>query len=51
MRHGKRSTLRDEVANGLVLEDDFYAGLAEFEQNPNKTAQDFFAELLAAVNE
>ena len=43
-------TMRDEVANGLVLEDNFYAGLAEFEQNPNKTAPSFFAELLEAVN-
>jgi hypothetical protein len=47
----RETTLRDEVANGLVLEDNFYAGLAEFERNPDKTAPGFFAELLAAVNE
>ena len=47
----EETTLRDEVANGLVLEDDFYAGLAEFERDPDKTAPDFFAELLTAVNE
>jgi hypothetical protein len=46
----EESTLHDEVANGLVLEDGFYAGLAEFERNPNKTAPGFFAELLEAVN-
>jgi hypothetical protein len=34
-----------------VLEDEFYAGLAEFERNPDKTAPGFFTELLAAVNE
>ena len=46
----EETTLHNEVANGLVLEDDFYAGLAEFEQSPDKTAPGFFPELLAAVS-
>ncbi len=43
--------LREEVANGLVLEDNFYQALEQFEQNPDQSAQDFFTETLKTVHE
>ena len=39
------------VTNGLVLEDNFYQALAQFEQSPSLSVQDFFNEMLKTVNE
>jgi len=47
----EEGVLRDEVANGLVLEEHFYQNLQQFEQNPDQSAQDFFIEMLKTVNE
>jgi hypothetical protein len=42
--------MADEVSNGLVLVDDFYTGLAAYEERPAQSAQDFIAELLGATD-
>lgn len=39
-------TLRDEVANGLVLEDNFYQALEQYEKNTALSAKDFFSQML-----
>jgi hypothetical protein len=44
-------TMADEVANGLVLVDDFYQGLEAYEQQPDQSARAFIAQLLQAVHE
>ncbi len=43
--------LLDEVTNGLVLEDNFYQALAQFEQSPSLSMQDIFNEMLKTVKE
>jgi hypothetical protein len=45
------ATLKDEVAHGLVLEEDFYQALGRFEGNPNLDARGFFREMLKQVAE
>jgi hypothetical protein len=41
--------MHDEVANGLVLIDEFYRALTEYEQSPSQSVQEFFAEVLKTV--
>jgi hypothetical protein len=45
------ATLKDEVANGLVLEEGFYQALERFEGSPNLDARNFFTEMLKQVAE
>jgi hypothetical protein len=42
-------TMRDEVANGLVLVEDFYKGLEQYEQRPEQSVRDCIPQLLQAV--
>jgi len=47
----EEGVLSDEVANGLVLEDNFYQSLEQFVQSPGQSAQEFITETLKAINE